>query len=328
MAEEEEKKDGIPSPNDKVEADESKGEAKVSISVDEADKDVLADSDVGVAPTMEVKKDPKAEQDNISSDSPRFKQVYGQLKAQQRENSEILKRLGEKDKLFEAAQEHQKELTAAILKIEAGRDAREDKKEQSTVLDNLNSTAKRLKGEIAEAYEEGKVAEALLLNDQLVDTKVAISAAKAVPKVEPKVDKSEVTQAQTTPENDKAVAALQANHDWFGKNKEMTAMAGALDDAFKVDPAYKDVPLAERYEEVAELVEERFGMEKEEKKPEPKPSRFAVADVEEGSDGFSKGTSTRDVVLTADQRSIASSMGISETDYAKQIYMINSQKGK
>lgn len=326
----EEKKDDIVNPNDKVEGKE--GEVKVSITLDKEDEDVLATDETTVPPTIpDVKKDPKKEQDNIGPDSPRFNQIYGKLKGQERVNEALVKKLEEKDDLFASVQEHQKKLTEAILKIEQGRESREVKKEQGTVLDSLNTTAKELGKSIAVAYDEGKVDEAMRLNDQLVETKVAIAQAKAAPKIEQKNNEAKPVKVDdnSTPENTKAVAKIQGGHKWLGDNKEMTEMAVNLDNAFRVDPAYKDVPLEERYEDVAQLVEERFGMSKsEESNDEGTEQKRQFAAVEEGSDGFSQGGGTsREVVLSAEQRNIARSMDISEEDYAKQLYMIAGQRG-
>lgn len=332
----------LPSHDDKVEADEKKGESKVAITLDAEEEEVLAKGPEGVPPVIpEVKKDPKTEQNNISPDNPRFKEVYGQLKTQQRENTKLIERLGERDKLFESVQAHQKDLTEAILKIEQGREVREEKKEHNTVLGGLNAAASKLNEDIASAHTEGKVDEAMRLSDKLVETKIAISKAEEASKVEHKEPETK-TQVQTNdadPDNTKAVAIVQSKHTWLGgdsqNDKAMTAMAVSLDAAFRVDPAYKDTSLEERYEDVVQLVEERFGMSKDEgnKGPGEKSStdtkhQISVADVEEGSDGFSQKSGTgREVVLNADQREIARAMGVTEEAYAKQVYIINAQKG-
>jgi hypothetical protein len=122
----------------------------------------------------------------------------------------------------------------------------------------VESQRKEIVAGIKAAREEGDVEAEEVLRERLAETKKALSESDEKKPAAPKP--SETTQIQPTAEVKQAFEAFREAHTWYEEDHMMkSAFIGTMQTKM-LDPEFQKLSVPERFEEVAQAVESRFGL--------------------------------------------------------------------
>lgn len=287
---------------------------------DKDEKEELKPGEVDITLEPEEEKpkekvDPRVAQENITPESPRFKEVYGKMKTLERKIEEYEAQGKSTTTLIEDLRKHNERLAKAIESsvdltreaISAGKDSGDD---EVKALHEQQTQLREKKTAALKQFDYDAVAE---LDDQLMEVKLALkelSSKKSAPKqkVENEIDPAFGEFVDSTP--------------WFNGDTADPIMISAAYEIDKVllrDPKWTNQPIRERLAEVGRRVEARFGWTSNGKKKPPSS----------GVEGRSSVTPTKTgettVRLTADELTVCKGLGITPEAYARQKAYI--QKG-
>ncbi|MBT9167528.1 MAG: hypothetical protein DDT19_00866 [Syntrophomonadaceae bacterium] len=254
------------------------------------------------------KVDPRVAQDNITPDFPRFREVYGKMKSLERKVEEYEEKEKSNEKLLTELKSHNERLARAIeSQVElsyAGMDTTDYE------IDDLIGHLSELKAKKVEALKTFDYEEVVELDEAIAETKDEINRVRyyrdvaMVDETDGEVDNIFLTFVDETP--------------WFNGDDAdplMIQAAYEMDRVLLRDPKWQNRPLPERLAEVRRRVEARFDW-----KPKGRPTS--------GVEGVSRVSAGRvtSVTLSPEQVAVAKGLGISLTDYAKQIAIIEGGK--
>lgn len=252
------------------------------------------------------KKDPRLEQDKISADSPRYKEIYKNWKDAERRLEKLEKDKGNSD-LIDEMRRHNKSLEETIKQINTK--APDDGNELKVLTDQLEEF-KQLK---KQAREKADFDAETRIDDSISDLKLDIRELKKQSEIK-KVEKVEKTP-ELSREDESEYKTWISENEWFTKDQKKRASAITFEKQVIIDPNFKDASIVEILEEVRVRVEEKF---------KPVEGKTAVEAGERGGSTRVSGS----VRLSTGELDIAKGLGVSPENYAKQKMLINQRKGK
>lgn len=280
--------------------------------VEEKEELKTGEVDIVLQPEEEIEKkekiDPRIAQENLTPESPRFKEVYKKMKNLERKIEEYEERGKSTGTLIEDLRKHNERLAKAIESsvdltrevVTAGRDTGDD---ELKVLHGQLTELKASKTAALKSFDYDKVSE---IDEQIMETKFAIKDA---------------TQQKATPKPQKDGGVDPAFGDfvdatpWFNGDTADPVMISAAYEMDKVllrDPKWSSRPISERLAEVGRRVEARFDWKQ--KGNGGKPAS--------GVEGRSSITPTKSgettVRLSADELAICKGLSITPEAYARQ----------
>jgi len=308
---------------DEIEAEKPKAQ-EVSDEIEVKVEDDTPPEDRGRKPLPKEIVD-ELDKDDLEEYSEKVKKRLGQMKKvwhDERRAKEALAR--EKEEALRFAQTQFEENRRLKQRLGVGEKAYIQEVTKAAT-GELATAKERLK----QAYESGdgeKIAEA---QEALTDAKLKLKDYERFqPSLQTETERVQPSQQVTTPPQSTPVAdpkaeAWRARNSWFGADEEMTSLALGLHEKLVrsgVDPrsdtyyAEIDKTMRRRFPENFEGDAEQT-MEKEEKpSPRTKPANV-VAPV-------TRGTAPRQVRLTPSQVALAKKLGISNEQYAREIYKL------
>jgi hypothetical protein len=271
------------------------------------------------------------DKDDLEEYSEKVKKRLGQMKKvwhDERRAKEAVAR--EKDEALRFAQTQFEENRR--LKQRLGYGEKAYIHEVTKAATNELSTAKdRLK----QAYESGDADKITDAQEALTDAKLRL---KEYERFQPSLQIRESGVQQSRQEQAPQVAAptvdpkaesWKQNNPWFGVDEEMTALALGLH--AKLERSGVDLRSDDYYRQIDSTMKKRFPdyFDNEEEAPtqtrEPeKPSRTKPANVVAP---VTRGTAPRQVRLTSSQVALAKKLGISNEQYAREIYKLENNNG-
>lgn len=274
--------------------------------------------DVVLEPEEEKPKekiDPRVAQENITPESPRFKEVYGKMKTLERKIEEYEVQGKSTTTLIEDLRKHNERLAKAIessvdLTREVITSGKESGDEEAKLLHEQQTQLREKKTAALKQFDYDAVAE---LDDQLMEVKLALkelSYKKTAPK----------QKSEDGP--DPAFGEFVDSTLWFNSDTADPVMISAAYEIDKVllrDPKWSNQPIRERLAEVGRRVEARFGWTSNGKKKSPSSG------VEGKSPVTPAKTEETTVRLTAAELTVCKGLDITPEAYARQKVFI--QKG-
>jgi hypothetical protein len=189
----------------------------------------------------------------------------------------------------------------------------------------LSSAKDRLK----QAYESGDAGLITDAQEALTDAKLRLKEYERFqPSLQVEDDRVQQNQQvapppQSAPVSDQKAEAWKAKNSWFGEDEEMTALALGLHE--KLVRSGVDPRSDKYYDEIDKTMRRRFpesfeGDAEQTTEREEKPaSRTKPANVVAP---VTRGTAPRQVRLTSSQVALAKKLGISNEQYAREIYKL------
>ena len=308
---------------DEIEAEKPKAQ-EVSDEIEVKVEDDTPPEDRGRKPLPKEIVD-ELDKDDLEEYSDKVKKRLGQMKKvwhDERRAKEALAR--EKEEALRFAQTQFEENRRLKQRLGVGEKAYIQ--EVTKAATNDLSTAK---DRLRQAYESGDAEKITEAQEALTDAKLRLKDYERFqPSLQTETERVQPSQQVTTPPQSTPVAdpkaeAWRARNSWFGADEEMTSLALGLHEKLVrsgVDPrsdtyyAEIDKTMRRRFPENFEGDAEQT-MEKEEKpSPRTKPANV-VAPV-------TRGTAPRQVRLTPSQVALAKKLGISNEQYAREIYKL------
>lgn len=255
------------------------------------------------------KVNPKDAQEKITDAHPRFKEVYGKLKEQERKNEDLLHRLEALEgtqEMLEELKTHNRQLANAIENMNEGR-AKDKVVDEVTSITEKLSSLKQARKEARESLDydaQDKIEEEI---DELKEKLREVKTSKTSTPSQPAPD-TELVEAFNT---------FVEENAWFTEDPIMQTAAFTVDALLLKDEKWKNVSPSERYAEVKKRVEKRFGYVDDSSNLE-QSSKTKVASVESGSNRIVGTPRSTTVKLSAEEVRMAEVLGISSEQYAKQ----------
>lgn len=245
------------------------------------------------------KKDPKVEQEKITADHPRFKEIYGKMK-------EFERLLAEKDEIIKGALSHNEKLVNRIDTL------------ANKAIDTIDNSKKEIidfDEQIREVKSKKKEALKVFDYDQAEEYDELLSNLRAAKKDAERAPKKPVIDHDA----EETVNAFIESHEWFRSDPIMAAAMERLDSIYANAPKWKNKPMAERLEAAAKEIEKKFHYTsvQEEKFPS-EPKKYRHNDVE----GHTGNDTRSSVKLTEAQVKIARGLGIPIDEYARQLKLV------
>ncbi len=282
------------------------------------EKEPVKETEVTVE-DIDKKIDPREAQKNIKEDSPRFQDIYRQLKDSERKIEELIKDKGANDSLVKEMREHNKALRESY---ERSAKATEDMskatieaatKSEDIVFEKELSTAHaKLLEQKTEAFGDGNFARVTEIDEKIFDIKAKINEVKNKPVIDKTKDET-ITTGKLSPEKQKSVDNFKENTKaWYGVDVMMTGAARDMEMSLMANPEWANKPYDEMLGEIKKQVEERFNY-----KPKGTPITPSANTVESPSNVSGKSGGTV-IKLSQEELRIAKEMGVSPEDWAKQ----------
>lgn len=272
------------------------------------------------------------EKDDLEEYSEKVKKRLGQMKKvwhDERRAKEALAR--EKEEALRFAQTQFEENKRLKQRLGVGEKAYIQ--EVTKAATNELATAK---DRLRQAYESGDAEKITEAQEALTDAKLRLKDYERFqPSLQVEDDSVQpnqrvATPPQSAPVSDQKAEAWKAKNTWFGADEEMTALALGLHEKLVrsgVDPRSDDY-----YRRIDETMRKRFpeSFDEDERNEVPqtrepeKPSRAKPANVVAP---VTRATAPRQVRLTPSQVALAKKLGISNEEYAREIYKLENSNG-
>jgi len=239
---------------------------------------------------------------------PRFKQIYGKLKASERELERLKGSSEANDRLIQEMRDHNIALQEAVNKLSDTKD--------ETVKRDLKNIHEGLLKEKRQAFEEGNYDKLVDIDERLFELKVAM---KTKPE---KVVKEKPAPAaiKIDGSKDKDIADFKASAEWFDSDDMMTGAAIEMEKAllvkYKGSKAYSEV-----LKEVKSEVEKRFKYESPKDEEEDEMHQSV-----EGGSNISGKAKPNSVKMSRDEMEVAAKLGVKPEDFAKQKILMEKVK--
>ncbi len=289
--------------------------------VGEEEKGVKVEIEAESKPAEKVKIDPREAQEKLTPDSPRFKEVYGQMKALERKVEEYEEKGRNTEKLMAEFKSHNERLAKAIeSQVELSREAiTAGKDESDEKIKQLTSYLAELKTKKVDALKTFSYQDVVDLDEEISETKDDIKNLRYKKSVKEK----EKGMAKENAEIDPAFIAFIENTPWFnGDTADPVMMQAAyeMDNVLLRDPKWSKKSIEERLAEGGRRVEARFDWKPE--NPTVKTKHTS------GVEGVSKvkGVKTTTITLTPEQVAMANGLGIPLEAYAKELAFMEGGK--
>ena len=228
-----------------------------------------------------TKKNPKTQQDNITPDSPRFKEVYGKMKGFERELKE-LKEQGADTSTIDEMRKHNQDLMEVIKSRDTSSGDNEVEKMEKDLQD--------LRADKKAARDQADFDLETDIDDKMADLRIDIRDAKKASKALAEDD----------------IYTKWANETaWFKNNKKKREAAIQFEKDIINEDDFADATDQQVLKEVEKRVENKF---------KPVKGKTPV----EGSDTHGTGYIPSSVKISKTESEIADGFGISVQDFAKQ----------
>jgi hypothetical protein len=271
------------------------------------------------------------EKDDLEDYSEKVKKRLSQMKKvwhDERREKERAQR--EREEALKFAQIREQEIKQLKQRLGVGEKAFIE--EASRSVKNDLATAK---DKLRQAYESGDADKITEAQELLTDAKLrADKISRFKPSLQNETEGVQTPQQVTTPQvpqsqPDPKAQAWRDNNTWFGADEEMTALALGLHDKLVrsgVDPRSDDY-----YRQIDKTMRKRFPEAFEDDEDEPTQTRQAekaprtkpanvVAPV-------TRSTAPRQVRLTPTQVAIAKKLGLSNEQYARELFKLENNNG-
>ncbi len=252
------------------------------------------------------RKDPRLEQDKLTPDHPRFKEVYAKMK----QFEEMVKKMEDEKESTKALIESMKEHNAQLAKaLEDGMDkvaSAVGSKDAVDELDGYEAQLKALRESKKTAKEQLDFDLEIEIDEKILEVRDKIKELKSGSKTG--------TQAKITQDDQKVINKWISTTEWYNEDPIMRAAAIEIDRILTYDPKWSGRSLSERLAEVKDRVEKRFNYTNESSKNDPRPA------VESGR--HSPPPSATSVKLTSEQEELIKGLGISREAYIKQLSLV------
>jgi len=270
---------------------------------------------------VKAKVDPREAQEKLTPDSPRFKEVYGQMKALERKVEDYEEKGKNTEKLMAEFKSHNERLAKAIeSQVELSREAITSGKDESDEeIKQLTSYLAELKVKKVEAHKTFNYQEIADIDDEIMEAKDEIKGIKYRKGMKER-DKS---KEKENVEVDPAFIAFIEDTPWFNGDTADPVMIQAayeMDNVLLRDPKWAKKPIGERLAEGGRRVEARFDW-----KPDKPSVKVKPPSGVEGVSGV-RGTKTTTITLTPAQVAMAKGLDIPLEAYAKQVALMEGGK--
>jgi hypothetical protein len=247
-------------------------------------------------------------------DHPRFKQVYGKLKAQERENEELRRSMEEERA---AAREHNRKLVEAVERLSTNTtrvvdrmEERQEKESASAIIGGLEDTLGELEERKIEALKDGDYKSVTRIDRDIRRVEKEIERVSSTP---PPTKAAPPAQNGGEPDDlDPVIVKFVGDTPWFNRDPLMTGAAKELDLALSLSPKWKGKDLKERLSHVRATIEERFAW---------KGTRPQGGESGAGLPSGKPDSPTR-VRLNDFQITVARGLGLTPEEYAHQLVLM------
>ena len=272
-------------------------------------------------PTIKPKVDPREAQDKLTPDSPRFKEVYGQMKALERKVEEYEEKGKSTEKLMAEFKSHNERLAKAIeSQVELSREAiTAGKDESDEEIKQLASHLAELKVKKVNALKTFAYQEVADIDDEIMETKDEIKSIKYRKGMKEKDKGKEKENVEVDP----AFIAFIEDTPWFNGDTADPVMIQAayeMDNVLLRDPKWAKKSIGERLAEGGRRVEARFDW-----KPDKTSIKTKPLSGVEGVSGV-RGVKTKTITLSPEQVAMAKGLDIPLEAYAKQVALMEGGK--
>jgi hypothetical protein len=270
-------------------------------------------------PRKPVKVDAQVEQDDeeLSGYSKKVRDRINKLKYEQHEERrqrEAAERMREEAVQFAQQLAHKNQAYENLIQRGEGALVQQIKSKAQIALEQAKSRYK-------EAYEQGDAEKIIAAQERLLNAQTEFREAERYerniqsrPKPLPQEQVPQQTyQPVPLPQPSAKTMAWTQENPWFGKNREMTALAYATHETLIREHGVKP-DTDEYYEKINATMRLRFPDFFEEDTPTPKRPSTVVA-----PSNRSNGAKPRKIQLTATQVSLAKRLGLTPEQYAKQL---------
>ncbi len=293
---------------------------------------------------------PEQPGDGPQSDHPRFKSVYGRMKGAEAKVESLETEIaglrdtmsGMRDhnqKLFESMERTTTQAVDAVTTLAQG----QQRDEQADKIESMQTRLGELEVQKVKAKEDLDYSREVDIERDIrkLEFDIRVAQAEAVqppPPAQPQGQGQGQQPQGPSPEFKGAADKFIAETEWFNPPEDgsapdaMTAYATNLDISLSAHPEWAERPVAERFQEVKRLTEEKFGVKPQDPPPAAPatpdlnnppppaapsaPAKPAAPAVEPGNLGSPQGPVR--VTLTAEEQKVARGFGMSEQEYAKQ----------
>lgn len=261
--------------------------------------------------TEGTKKDPRLEQDKITPDTPRFKEVYKNWKqAEERIAKLEANKGGDNSALIEEMRRHNASLEETIKQI--GGNKADDKDDNA--LKALDDKLTELKALKRAAREKADFETETSIDDNILDLKVDIrELKKSIESAKTKSVKPSEKDTGLSDTDSADFGVWVVDNEWFNKDPKKRASAIAFEKKIITEPEFANASLSDVLEEVTKRVEEKW-----------KPVT-GTTQVESGRT-LASSTSTKSIKLSKTEVDIANGLGIPVETYAKQKALMASRR--
>lgn len=227
--------------------------------------------------------------------------------AKQSENQQLLRRMGEGEKIFKT------EVTRAATSELAG-----------------------AKAKLKAAYEAGDAEQIADAQEALTDAKLKL---RDYERFQPSLQEDTIgvqsTQQARVPTQvvpDQRAKAWQEKNTWFGTDKEMTALALGLHEKLVESGVHPDKAPDEYYRQIEKTMRKRFPEYYEGDEPQKTPGQDSKPSTPPRKAAnvvapVTRSTAPRQVKLTPTQVSLAKRLGISNETYAREVLKLENSNG-
>jgi len=252
------------------------------------------------------KKDPRKEQEKLSSDTPRFKEVYGKLKESERKIADLEQRIKGSDnsELINEMKRHNSSLEETIKQINVGKAS----ESQDDKIETLNAKLIELKELKKQARETANFSVEVDIDDKISDLKLDIREAKKPAEVV-KIKSDEIVSGLSDDDQDEYDLWLSEN-DWFKNDSKKRASAITFEKKIVKEPEFAESSITEVLEEVKKRVEDKW---------KPVVGKNSVEGSGDGGSFKIPGS----IKLSQAEVNIAKGLGLTIEKYAKQKALIN-----
>jgi len=252
-----------------------------------------------------VKKDPRVEQNKLTPDTPRFQDIYKEMKQGQEKIAELEKKI-EVGSGNTALVEEMRKHNQALEKTIQGISEKNSSETADTTVKDLETKLTEFKELKKAAREKADFESETDIDEKMADLRVDIrdaKKAKAAPKT-PEKKESEISDDDTA-----EYELWKADNPWFTKEPKKKAYAILVEKKIVKEPEFADSTITEVLEEVGKRVEEKF---------KPVEGVNAVEAGEHKGSNRIPGT----VKVSPVEMELAKGFGISPERWAKQKSMI------
>jgi hypothetical protein len=286
----------------------------------QAEKDDVELEIIDDLPRKPVKVDAQVEQDDeeLSGYSKKVRDRINKLKYEQHEERrqrEAAERMREEAVQFAQQLAHKNQAYENLIQRGEGALVQQIKSKAQIALEQAKSRYK-------EAYEQGDAEKIIAAQESLLNAQTEFREAERYerniqsrpkPLPQEQVVPQQTYQPVPLPQPSAKTMAWTQENPWFGKNREMTALAYATHETLIREHGVKP-DTDEYYEKINATMRLRFPDFFEEDTPTPKRPSTVVA-----PSNRSNGAKPRKIQLTATQVSLAKRLGLTPEQYAKQL---------